>query len=182
MTFLKTFQTAGFVAMASLAMIAPAQAEETHAYEELAWEDLMPEGEEERLLEMYAQQQQSLYAMGNVAEGSAADKAVQFGTFNVVDDLNDTKIKLPGYTVPFEYGPNAEINEFLLVPYFGACLHAPPPPPNQTVYVISEKPIKIGDLAQAVWVEGTLKTQTQNSELADTAYTLILDNIEEYQY
>ena len=60
MTFLKTFQTAGFVAMASLAMIAPAQAEETHAYEELAWEDLMPEGEEERLLEMYAQQQQSL--------------------------------------------------------------------------------------------------------------------------
>lgn len=182
MTFLKTFQTAGFVAMASLAMIAPAQAEETHAYEELAWEDLMPEGEEERLLEMYAQQQQSLYAMANVAEGSAADKAVQFGTFNVVDDLNDTKIKLPGYTVPFEYGPNAEINEFLLVPYFGACLHAPPPPPNQTVYVISEKPIKIGDLAQAVWVEGTLKTQTQNSELADTAYTLILDNIEEYQY
>jgi hypothetical protein len=84
--------------------------------------------------------------------------------------------------VPFEYGADAQIKEFLLVPYFGACLHAPPPPPNQTIFVIAEKPIKMKDLAQAVWIEGTIYTQTQESELADAAYTIKLTAIEEYEY
>jgi hypothetical protein len=151
-------------------------------FEELAWEDLMPEGEEDRLREMYAMQMQSLYAGGGIAEGSAADTATQIGTFNVVKELDGVKIKLPGYTVPFDFSPNAQIHEFLLVPYFGACLHAPPPPPNQTVYVKTDEAIKIGDLAQAVWIYGTLKTTTQSTDTADTAYTVILDKIEEYSY
>ena len=151
-------------------------------YEEIKWEDLMPEGEEDRLLEMYAAQQQAMMGYGGVAEGSAADKAMQIGTFNVVEELDGTRIRIPGYTVPFEFSPKAQITEFLLVPYFGACLHAPPPPPNQTIYVTSEKPIKISDLAQAVWIEGTLKATKQTSDLADTAYTLVLDSMEEYKY
>ena len=152
-------------------------------FEEIIWEDLMPEGEEERLREMYAQQMQELYSSNNpIQEGSAADKATQMGTFNVVEEMAGTKIKLPGYTVPLDYSPNAEITEFLLVPYFGACLHAPPPPPNQTLYVKTDKPIRITDLAQAVWVRGTLTTDRQESELADTAYTLILDDLTEYTY
>lgn len=156
------------------------QAKMVDGYEELVWEDMMPEGEEERLMKMYADMQTSLYGMGAIQEGSAEDKAIQIGTFNVVDELDGLKIRLPGYTVPLEY--SEEVSEFLLVPYFGACLHAPPPPPNQTLYVKSDKPIKMGDLAQAVWVYGTLHTETQNSDLADTAYTLTLDKIEEYQY
>lgn len=152
-------------------------------YEEIIWEDLMPEGEEERLQEMYAIQMQELANGGGmVQEGSAADQAVQIGTFNVVDELDGVKIKLPGYTVPFDFSPNAEITEFLLVPYYGACLHAPPPPPNQTLYVKTSKPMKIGELDRAVWVRGTLKTEQQSSELADTAYTLIMDDVTEYQY
>lgn len=152
-------------------------------YEEIVWEDLMPEGEEERLQEMYAIQMQELANGGGlVQEGSAADQAVQIGTFNVVDDLDGVKIKLPGYTVPFDFSPNAEITEFLLVPYYGACLHAPPPPPNQTIYVKASKPMKIGELDRAVWVRGTLKTEQQSSDLADTAYTLIMDDVTEYTY
>lgn len=149
-------------------------------FEEIIWEDMMPEGEEERLLEMYADLQSSMYGYGAIAEGSIDDKPIQIGTFNVVKELDGKQIRLPGYTVPLEY--SEEITEFLLVPYFGACLHAPPPPPNQTLYVKSDKPIKLGDLAQAVWVYGTLRTQTQNSDLADTAYTLELSRIEEYTY
>ena len=117
-----------------------------------------------------------------VMEGSAADKAMQLGTFNVVDELDGVQIKLPGYTVPFDFSPNAQISEFLLVPYYGACLHSPPPPPNQTLFVTTDKPIRITDLAQAVWVRGTLKTIRQDSELADSAYTLVLSDIEEYTY
>lgn len=149
---------------------------------EIGWEELMPEGEEERLAQLYQQQMAMLYSGGPIAEGSAADTMVQIGTFNTVKELNETKIRIPGYTVPFEYGRDAEISEFLLVPYFGACLHAPPPPPNQTVFVMADNPIKLKDLAQAVWIEGTIYTQTQESELADAAYTIKVDKVETYEY
>lgn len=148
----------------------------------IGWEDLMPEGEEERLAQMYQAQMSMLYSGAGIAEGSAGDVAVQVGTFNTVKELNGKKIRIPGYTVPFEYGADAQIKEFLLVPYFGACIHAPPPPPNQTVFVIADEAIKMKDLAQAVWIEGTIHTQTQESELADAAYTIKLTAIEEYTY
>lgn len=148
----------------------------------LGWEELMPEGEEERLAQMYQQQMQSLYSGGPIAEGSAADQMIQIGTFNTVAELDGEKVRLPGYTVPFDYGADAEVAEFLLVPYFGACIHAPPPPPNQTIFVVADEPIKLRDLAQAVWIEGTIHTQTQESELADAAYTFKLQKIEVYEY
>lgn len=149
---------------------------------EIGWEELLPEGEEERLAQLYQQQMAMLYSGGPIAEGSAADQMIQIGTFNTVPELNETKVRIPGYTVPFEFGANAEIKEFLLVPYYGACLHAPPPPPNQTVFVITDEPVRLRDLAQAVWIEGTLFTQTQESELADAAYTIRVDRIEKYEY
>lgn len=156
---------------------------EARGVTEIGWEDLMPEGEEERLAQMYQSQMSMLYgAGGGIAEGSAADAMVQIGTFNTVPELNSKKVRIPGYTVPFEYGAKAEVTEFLLVPYFGACIHAPPPPPNQTLFVMAEDPILLKDLAQAVWVEGVLTAQTQESELADAAYTLTLTHIEKYEY
>ncbi|MEL6473161.1 MAG: DUF3299 domain-containing protein [Pseudomonadota bacterium] len=149
---------------------------------ELGWEELMPEGEQERLAQLYQQQMAMLYGGSPIAEGSAADKAMQIGTFNTVPELDGMKVRIPGYTVPFEYGTDAEITEFLLVPYFGACIHAPPPPPNQTIFVSATDPLKIRDLAQAVWIEGTLHAQTQDTELADAAYTIEMDKVEVYDY
>ena len=161
---------------------ADANAVAARGYREIGWEELMPEGEEERLAQLYQQQMAMLYSGGPIAEGSAADAMIQIGTFNTVKELNETKIRIPGYTVPFEYGANAEITEFLLVPYYGACLHAPPPPPNQTVFAMTDEPIKLRDLAQAVWIEGTMYTQTQESELADAAYTIRVEKVETYEY
>lgn len=161
---------------------AAANAAAARGYREIGWEELMPEGEEERLAQLYQQQMAMLYSGGPIAEGSAADTMIQIGTFNTVKELNETKIRIPGYTVPFEYGANAEITEFLLVPYYGACLHAPPPPPNQTVFAMTDEPIKLRDLAQAVWIEGTMYTQTQESELADAAYTIRVEKVETYEY
>ncbi|MEL6829923.1 MAG: DUF3299 domain-containing protein [Pseudomonadota bacterium] len=148
---------------------------------ELGWEELLPEGEEERLTQLYQQQMMLLYTQP-IEEGSSADIAVQIGTFNTVPELNEARIRLPGYTVPFEFGADAKITEFLLVPYYGACLHAPPPPPNQTIFVMTDEPISLRDLAQAVWVEGTMYTQTQESDLADAAYTIKMDRLEIYDY
>lgn len=154
---------------------------------EIGWEELMPDGEEERLAEMYQAQMARLYSGGGVAEGSAADQAIQIGTFNTVENIlgkpaDGLKIRLPGYTVPFQYGKDAEISEFLLVPYYGACLHAPPPPPNQTVFVKTDAPIRLKDLSQAVWIEGTLRVETQSSGLADAAYTIEMTGWEIYEY
>jgi len=149
---------------------------------EIGWEELMPEGEEERLAALYQQQMAMLYSGAPIIEGSAADAMIQIGTFNTVAALNGQKVRIPGYTVPFDFSKNAEIREFLLVPYYGACLHAPPPPPNQTLFAIKEDPMKLRDLAQAVWIEGTIYTQTQESELADAAYTIQVDRVEVYEY
>lgn len=160
---------------------AAARSVDASAVEQIGWEDLLPEGEEERLAQLYQQQMAMLYSQP-VAEGSAGDAAIQIGTFNTVEELDGLTVRLPGYTVPFEFGSDAEITEFLLVPYFGACLHQPPPPPNQTVYVITETPVKLKDLAQAVWVEGVLQTVTQQSDLADAAYTIKLTKLEDYEY
>lgn len=160
---------------------AAANALQMRGVSEIGWEELLPEGEEERLAQMYQQQMSMLYS-SPIAEGSAADTMVQIGTFNTVKELNETKVRIPGYTVPFEFGSNAEITEFLLVPYYGACLHAPPPPPNQTIFVMTDEPIKLKDLAQAVWIEGTIYTQTQESDLADAAYTIKMDVVETYEY
>jgi hypothetical protein len=147
----------------------------------IGWEDLMPEGESERLAQMYQAQMAMLFS-SPIAEGGAGDVGIQIGTFNTVKELNGKKVVIPGYTVPFEFGPDAQIKEFLLVPQFGQCLHNPPPPPNQTIFVMADKPIKMKDLAQAVWIEGTIYTQIQESELADAAYTIKLDRITEYTY
>lgn len=146
--------------------------------ERIAWEDLMPEGEEARLTALYAEQ---IAASGTITEGDVTDVAQQIGTFQTVDAMDGKRIRLPGYTVPFDFGLNAEITEFLLVPYYGACLHIPPPPPNQTIFVTSQVPIRLRDLKQAVWIEGVLRTQTRTSDLADTAYIVELDGMEPYQ-
>ena len=143
----------------------------------LEWADLLPPGEDEIIAKQYAQ----LFA-GGIAEGSADDLATQIGTFNTVDILDGHKIKIGGFTVPFEYGRHAKVTEFLLVPYYGACLHQPPPPPNQTIHVKTDKPMKLRDLAQAVWVEGYVSTSSSYTDLANTAYTLTLTHMEVYDY
>lgn len=159
---------------------AAAGAADSSKVRELTWEELMPEGEEERLAALYAEQYAQATDLYSIEEGDATDVAVQIGSFETVDALDGIRIRLPGYSVPFDYGTDIEITEFLLVPYFGACLHAPPPPPNQTVYVTTAKPIKLVDLAQAVWVEGVLRTTTESTSLADAAYTIELEMIEAY--
>ena len=169
---------------------------------ELTWDELMPQGEEQRLEDLYTAYYDELeQKMANAAEaqengddsgaqdlvaaiveGSANDTMEQIGTFNVVSELNGKAIRLPGYVVPFDFSADAKYREFLLVPYFGACLHTPPPPPNQIVFVKADPAATIADIYDPVWVEGTLKTGEFNSELADSAYELTLSKVETYDY
>ncbi|MEL7232570.1 MAG: DUF3299 domain-containing protein, partial [Pseudomonadota bacterium] len=115
----------------------------------IMWDDLMPEGSAEELF----RQQEEFYRMlelrymanttrladaaansiDSIEEGSELDYMPQFGTFDVVEDLNGELIRIPGYIVPFDFNPRKRHESFLFVPYMGACIHTPPPPPNQII-------------------------------------------------
>ena len=80
----------------------------------------------------------------------------------VQTSLNGARIRIAGFIVPLERQGD-EIREFLLVPYFGACIHVPPPPANQIIYVIPSKPLKDAQTMDAFWVSGTLELAYANS-------------------
>lgn len=165
----------------------------------IVWEDLMPEGEEEVLEGLYTEfyeRREELFrnqvplsqadaevdVMAMVDEGSAQDTMEQIGTFNVVAELDGQTIRLPGYVVPLDFSSKSEYKEFLLVPYFGACLHTPPPPPNQIVYVTSAEAAKIDNIYDPVWIEGKMSTGRFDSDLGNSAYEVKLSKIEPYEF
>ncbi len=99
----------------------------------------------------------------------------------VVHDYDGKIVKLPGFVVPLEMDAKT-IQEFLLVPYFGACIHTPPPPANQTVYVVTEEDKAYqGELFDTVWVTGTITVEKLSSELGDAGYRIEATKVEPYQ-
>ena len=99
----------------------------------------------------------------------------------VVKDLDGKQVKLPGFVVPLEMDTKT-IGEFLLVPYYGACIHVPPPPKNQIVHVITEPTNPyIGTLFDTVWVTGTIKVKPLSSELAEAGYRIDATKVEPYE-
>jgi len=82
------------------------------------------------------------------------------------EKLDGENIRLPGYLLPLEF-ENKKVTEFLLVPWVGACIHTPPPPPNQIVHVKLSEGFDIGDdIFTAVWVNGVMKSEKNNPELS----------------
>ena len=103
-------------------------------------------------------------------------------------ELNGKHIRLPGYLLPLEF-KEKKVTEFLLVPWVGACIHTPPPPPNQIVHVKLDKGFDIGDeIFTAVWVNGLMKTEKNNPELSfvdgkqniDVGYVMQAEKVELY--
>jgi hypothetical protein len=68
------------------------------------------------------------------------------------------------------------------VPYFGACIHVPPPPPNQMVYVTMEKGISLDSMYAAYWITGRMSTKSRSTSLGAAAYTLAGTQAEEYKF
>ncbi|WP_426143612.1 DUF3299 domain-containing protein [Pseudomonas sp. DWP3-1-2] len=99
----------------------------------------------------------------------------------VVKALDGQRVRLPGYIVPLEVSEEGRVTEFLLVPYFGACIHVPPPPSNQIVHVTSELGVKVDELYQPYWIEGPMQVKPSNSELADAGYQMEADQILVYE-
>jgi hypothetical protein len=98
----------------------------------------------------------------------------------VVHDYDGKTVKLPGFVVPLEMDAKT-IQEFLLVPYYGACIHTPPPPANQTVHVVmDENHAYRGKLFDTVWVTGTITIEKLSSKLGDAGYRIEATKVEPY--
>jgi len=95
--------------------------------------------------------------------------------------LDGKQVKIPGYMVPLE-DDSEIVSEFLLVPYVGACIHTPPPPPNQIVQVKmnSQKKVKMS-FWDPVWVYGKLQIATIKSPYGDVGFQLTGMQIEPYK-
>ena len=102
--------------------------------------------------------------------------------------LNGQIVRLPGYLLPLEFS-GKQVSEFLLVPWVGACIHTPPPPPNQIVHVKPEKPVAMSGMFEAVWVTGQLTTGAIKKSLSlvdgsadiEVGYSLQATRVEPYK-
>lgn len=140
----------------------------------VVWEDLIQPGFTGR--EIVARYQDRLDAV----EPGSAESAALYDEMNaeydpeaVNTELDGQRIRLAGFVAPLTYDDDLVV-EFLLVPTFGACIHVPPPPPNQTVMVTLDKSngLTTDEAWGAVWVEGTITIEAATTTLASASYTI----------
>ena len=165
---------------------------DTLVFETIEWPDLMPpevlaillnppeyiaEIEDGSAEDQISSQMKSAV---NQSEEDAYQKALV--STDVNENLDGAMIRIPGFVVPLEFDEEQTISQFFLVPYFGACLHMPPPPPNQIILVNAPKGIQMSALYDPFWIEGQLSTSFQENDMATSAYAMQLNRIEPYSY
>jgi uncharacterized protein len=89
----------------------------------------------------------------------------------VEQSLEGQHIRLPGFVIPLERTGD-QVLEFLLVPYFGACIHSPPPPANQIIHVIMIKPISDMHMMDIIWVSGRMKILRADTSMGISGYQM----------
>lgn len=138
-------------------------------YIDLDWADLLPEG------------QTSVPPMlqGLIDHESIPLSSSQPASTGVRTDWNGQIVRLPGFIVPIDYSGTG-VTAFILVPFVGACVHVPPPPANQLVFVTTEKPYESAGLFEPITVTGMFGTASTSTQLADIAYALSADRIAPY--
>jgi hypothetical protein len=149
--------------------------------QELEWDDMIPA--DYRPDKIMAQ-------FGDISELNDNDPRAQkildelekaWSAAPVVESLDGKRVKLPGFVVPLE-GDGKKLSEFLLVPYYGACIHVPPPPANQTVYVkVPKADAKIRHAFDTVWVTGILSAKPFSNDLATAGYQMQAEEVIPYE-
>jgi hypothetical protein len=162
-------------------------------YQELTWEDLEPDSQ--KAVAQGASEGSAdagddwatddfdidAFTQGQGIRGLYSGAPPQAYSVGVVSEVNGKNIRVPGFIVPIELEAGSLVSEFFLVPYFGACFHLPPPPPNQTIYVSSAEPVEYDSIYDPVWIMGVIKTEQTGNDIATAAYTMDFHHIEPYE-
>lgn len=159
-------------------------------YRDVEWTDLMPKDDLEALLnppedimnipDGSEMDQISGQISNAIAQASDSRYQQALSSTKVVEDFNNQQIRIPGFIVPIDFDDNQMTTRFFLVPYFGACIHVPPPPPNQIILVDYPKGIKVDELYDPFQISGLLKTSLFQHEMATSAYLLEAAKVELY--
>lgn len=182
--------TCGLLLTAQNNIDVQAQDTDLSDFEEIEWTELMPAEDLEAL------QNPPDYIM-DIEEGSAEDKVVSQGeksidTFfdddyqrallstTVVSEMDGKAIRIPGFIVPLEFNDDKTVSQFFLVPFFGACIHVPPPPPNQVIHVTSSNGVKLENLYTPHWVSGIVNSVFIENEIATATYAMDAVDVEVY--
>ena len=140
------------------------------SYRETSWDDLLPKGWDP--LASFKD-----IDLNKLKDGDPrADEALQklrlaWDAAPANEAMNRSKIRIAGFLVPLEWG-DKKLKEFLLVPYFGACIHSPPPPANQIIHVVADPPAKGMQAMEPVWVEGTLEIALSDTDMGRSSYRM----------
>jgi len=98
----------------------------------------------------------------------------------IVEALDGETVSIEGYLVPLDF-ESTEAKAFVLVPYIGACVHVPPPPPNQIIFVKYDDGVAMKILEENLWtpfrVSGNLRAASAVTELAEVGYQLSASDI-----
>lgn len=159
--------------LGSMALAAAGRAGARDKPIELDWIDLVPE--ESRgtdFMELSA-------LLGIVEHGQLSTGFDQERDASVTTEYNGKTIRIPGYTVPLVFEGTA-VSKLLLVPYVGACIHVPPPPPNQIVLATAAEPYEMTGYFEPVYATGTIEATVVATELADIGYRLTDARFEPY--
>ncbi len=143
----------------------------------LDWVDLLPEGAR-ATYDPAPPAPLHDYLTGEAA-GLAAQQVMDFA---VNDALDGTEVTLPGFIVPLELDEAGKVTEFFLVPFFGACIHVPPPPPNQLVLVSMEEGLSLDSMYTAYSITGRMSIVRTATSLGTSAYALAGRRAEEYRF
>ena len=167
------------VAMALAAFVQPPAARGD--VRELDWEELMPEDWDpvSRIEFLLGDDIENLSDDSTEARRLMDAYMESIRDAPVVAELDGQEVRIPGFVVPLDFS-GTQTTEFLLVPYFGACIHTPPPPANQIVYVTTGAGYALKELFDAVWVTGVISTTAHLNDIGDAGYTLRATIVEPY--
>lgn len=156
-----------------------------NGYQTIGWEDLeLPGKGVDSIYEKYSDKVEKTKE-GSVEEiAILEDMKIGLNSLPVNPKWDKQKIRLPGFVSPLDINQEkGEVGDFLLVPYFGACIHVPPPPMNQTILVKPNKgkSINIEEIFQPVWVTGTIHVEAVTTDLAQAGYQIKNARLEIYE-
>lgn len=110
---------------------------------------------------------------GQEIDHSSPLRAKQFGSSEVVEAVDGRSVSLDGYVVPLGLTDAGLVDELLFVPFYGACIHVPPPPPNQIIHVSLSTPIALGALWDPYHLAGRLAVKRFDADIASASYDAI---------
>lgn len=173
------------VLLSALLTLTPAHADDImvngQAAPELEWEALMPADYVLSLEQMYNNSElEQLDDYSDKAQRMYDELMQSLASAPVVDAMHGRMISIPGFVVPLE-GEGERVDRFFLVPYFGACIHVPPPPSNQIIDVHYAPGTRVDSLYDAVLISGRLTTEVYSHDMGTAGYRLEAYRITPYE-